>query len=317
MKNIEQYLNECARQYYQGNPVISDEVFDQLAESIGYSKVGARQHEHIQKHYFPLYSLQKFYTDEGKQNPLASEKDVSYSPKIDGAAISVLYIAGALARVLTRGDGKEGTNVTEKFKSSNLLPQTLRHDGVLQVIGEIAAPKHIPNARNYAAGALNLKDASDFAGRAITFFAYGIQPYVNETYEEDMLLLKRLGFNTIKDAEIDQVYPCDGIVYRINSNRRAEELGYGSLWPLFAYARKERGISVETQLIDVEWSTGKSGRVTPIAILKPVYIGDKLVSRATLNNPGFIEALDIQIGDTIAVTMGGEIIPKILHKVDG
>ena len=316
MKNIEQYLNECARQYYQGNPVISDEVFDQLADSIGYSKVGARQHEHIQKHYFPLYSLQKFYTDEGKQNPLANEKDISYSPKIDGAAISILYIAGTLARVLTRGDGKEGTDVTEKFKNSSLIPQTLRHDGILQIIGEIAAPKHIANARNYAAGALNLKDASDFAGRALTFFAYGIQPYVNDTYEEDMLLLKRMGFNTIKDAEIDQVYPCDGIVFRVNSNSRFTELGYTSQFPRGAYARKERPDGAITTLIDVIWQVGKSGRVTPVAILEPVMLGDAQVSRATLNNPGFIEMLDLQLGDQVHVIRSGEIIPTITHKVE-
>lgn len=315
MKNIEQYLNECARQYYQGNPVISDEVFDQLADSIGYSKVGARQHEHIQKHYFPLYSLQKFYKSRALNNPLKDEKDISYSIKLDGAAISVLYIAGALARVLTRGDGKEGTDVTDKFQKSNLLPQTVRHDGIIQIIGEIAAPKHIPNARNYAAGALNLKDASDFAGRALTFFAYGVQPQLSDTYEEDMQILKRMGFNTIKDPDLIDVYPSDGIVYRVNSNKRFNELGYTSTFPRGAYALKEEGVSVDTKLIGVEWNTSKSGRVTPVAILDPVYIGDKLVSRATLNNPGFIEALDLYIGDTVAVSLGGEVIPVVLNKV--
>lgn len=316
MKNIEQYLNECARQYYQGNPVITDEVFDRLADSIGFSSVGARQHEHIQKHYFQLYSLQKFYTDEGKKNPLEGYKDVSVSPKIDGAAISILYINGVLTRVLTRGDGKEGTDITNKFIGSTLIPQKLHHEGVIQIIGEVAAPSHIPNARNYAAGALNLKDASDFAGRAITFFAYGIQPYVNDTYEEDMLLLKRLGFNTVKDNEIDQVYPCDGIVFRINSNSTFESLGYTSTHPYGAYARKERSAGATTTLLDVIWQVGKSGRVTPVAILDPVMLGDAQVSRATLNNPGFIEALDLQIGDQVHIIRAGEIIPEITHKVE-
>jgi DNA ligase (NAD+) len=316
MKNIEQYLTECARQYYQGNPIITDEVFDRLADSIGFSQVGARQHEHIQKHYFPLYSLEKFYVDEGKQNPLVDEKDISVSPKIDGAAISILYINGALTRVLTRGDGKEGTDITDKFIGSKLIPQKLHHEGVIQIIGEIAAPSHIPNARNYAAGALNLKDASDFAGRALTFFAYGIQPYVNKTYEEDMSLIKRMGFNTIKDGEIDQVYPCDGIVFRVNSNSRFAELGYTSQWPNGAYARKERPLGVITTLLDVVWQVGKSGRVTPVAILAPIMLGDAQVSRATLNNPGFIESLDIQIGDQVHVIRSGEIIPTITHKVE-
>lgn len=316
MKSVEQYLTECARQYYQGNPIISDEVFDRLADSVGFSKVGARQHEHIQKHYFPMYSLKKFYVDEGKENPLVGEKDITVSPKLDGAAISILYIDGALTRVLTRGDGTEGTNITENFLKSTLIPKNIRYEGVLQVTGEVAAPSHIPNARNYASGALNLKDSSDFLGRAITFFAYGVQPYVNDTYDEDMIMLKKMGFNTIKDSEIDKVYPSDGIVFRVNSNKRFEELGYTSQFPHGAYARKERPTGEITTLLDVIWSVGKTGRVTPVAILEPVMLGDAQVSRATLNNPGFIEMLDIQIGDQVHIIRSGDIIPTITHKVE-
>lgn len=316
VKSIEQYLTECARQYYQGNPIISDEVFDRLADSVGFSKVGARQHEHIQKHYFPMYSLKKYYLDEGKENPLAGENDISVSPKLDGAAISILYIDGALTRVLTRGDGIEGTDITGNFLKSTLIPKNIRYDGVLQITGEVAAPSHIPNARNYASGALNLKDSSDFLGRAITFFAYGVQPYVNDTYDEDMVMLKKMGFNTIKDSEIDKVYPSDGIVFRVNSNKRFEELGYTSQFPHGAYARKERPQGQITTLLDVIWSVGKTGRVTPVAILEPVMLGDAQVSRATLNNPGFIEALDLQIGDQIHIIRSGDIIPCVVNKIE-
>lgn len=316
MKSVEQYLTECARQYYQGNPIISDEVFDSLADSVGFSKVGARQHEHIQKHYFPMYSLKKFYVDEGKENPLVGEKDITVSPKLDGAAISILYIDGALTRVLTRGDGTEGTNITENFLKSTLIPKNIRYEGVLQVTGEVAAPSHIPNARNYASGALNLKDSSDFLGRAITFFAYGVQPYVNDTYDEDMIMLKKMGFNTIKDSEIDKVYPSDGIVFRVNSNKRFEELGYTSQFPHGAYARKERPTGEITTLLDVIWQVGKTGRCTPVAILEPVMLGDAQVSRATLNNPGFIEALDLQIGDQVHIIRSGDIIPCVVNKIE-
>ena len=317
MKNIVTYLDECSKQYYAGTPIISDEVFDRLAESVGYNTVGAKQHEHLQKHYYQMYSLQKFYEDEGKQNPLVQEKDISVSPKLDGAAISILYIDGKLSRVLTRGDGKEGTDITEKFlTSSSLVPKEIRHSGILQVTGEVAAPNHVPNARNYAAGALSLKDNEEFKTRAITFFAYGMQPSCYETYDEDMALLSKLGFNTIKDPEIHNIYPTDGLVYRVNSNKRFEELGYTSKHPRGAYARKERGDTVESTILDVEWSVGKSGKVTPVAILSPIMLGDKLVSRATLNNPGFIEMLDIHLGDKVAVGMGGEVIPVIYHKIE-
>lgn len=316
MANLIEYLNECARHYYQGNPVISDEVFDRLADSCGYSSVGAKQHEHLGKHFYPMYSLQKFYEDEGKNNPLSSESDVTYSYKLDGAAISILYINGKLARVLTRGDGKEGTDITNKFVGSKLIPQEIRYAGVLQVTGEIAAPSHIPNARNYAAGALNLKDPTEFATRAVEFFAYGMQPCSSDTYEEDIKLLKKAGFNTIKDNDLDKIYPTDGIVFRVNSNKRFEELGYTSNHPRGAYARKDRPEGALTQILDVVWQVGKSGKVTPVAILEPVMLGDATVSRATLNNPGFIEELDIQIGDTVHIIRAGEIIPCITHKVE-
>lgn len=314
--NLIQYLNECARHYYNGTPIISDEIFDRLAESIDYKNIGAKQHEHLRKHYYPLYSLAKYYEDEGKINPLSTESDVSYSVKLDGAAISILYIDGQLTQVLTRGDGKEGTDVTEKFLGSKLIPQELHHTGVVQINGEIAAPKHIPNARNYAAGALNLKDKEEFKTRAIEFIAYGVQPYQYDTYEEDMDLLKRMGFSTVRDLGLIDVYPTDGIVFRVNSNKRAEELGYSTSWPNFAYALKERSAGVDTVLREVIWQTGRTGRVTPVALFDPIYIGDALISRATLNNIGFIEALGINIGDTINVAKAGEIIPCVMYKVE-
>ncbi len=316
MKNILQYLNECARQYYQGNPLITDDVFDRLAESVGYNSLGAAQHDHIQEHYFPMYSLQKFYEDEGRHNPLQGEKDVSYSHKLDGAAISILYLNGELSRVLTRGDGREGTDITDKFVNSTLIPQLIHHTGVLQITGEIAAPKHVPNARNYAAGALNLKDISEFRTRAVEFFAYGVQPTQCETFEEDMELLTRVGFNTVKLADLDKIYPTDGIVFRVNSNKRFEELGFTSKHPRGAYARKTRPEGAETTILGVEWQVGKSGKVTPVALLEPVLLGDATVSRATLNNPGFIEQLGLQIGDTVHIIRAGEIIPCITHKVE-
>lgn len=317
MNNITKYLDECSAAYYAGSPVISDEVFDRLAESVGYKSVGAKQHEHLQNHYFQMYSLQKYYEGRDATKPLEGEKDISYSPKIDGAAISILYLDGRLSRVLTRGDGIEGTDITDKFLATNLVPKTLHHRGVLQITGEIAAPKHVPNSRNYAAGSLNLKDVNEFKTRSVSFFAYGVQPTVNKTYDEDMALLSKLGFGTIKDPDIHNIYPCDGVVYRINSNARFLELGYTSKSPKGAYALKEVGECVETTLLNVEWNTSKSGKVTPVAILEPVYIGDKLVSRATLNNPGFIESLGLQIGDTVAVVLGGEVIPVVCHKISG
>lgn len=316
MQKIINFLDSCSAAYYAGSPIVPDDVFDHLADSVGYGKVGAKQHDNIHKHMYQMYSLQKFYEDEGKDNPLRGEKDISFSHKLDGAAISLLYIDGQLSRVLTRGDGKEGTDITDKFLGSHLVPQVLHHSGVIQITGEVAAPKHIPNARNYAAGALNLKDINEFRTRAIEFFAYGMSPSQYDTYDEDLELLKRLGFNTVKDFDLDKIYPTDGIVFRVNSNKRFEELGYTSKFPKGAYAKKDRPDGAETKIIDVVWQVGKSGKVTPVAMLEPVVLGDATITRATLNNIAFIEQLDIQIGDTVHIIRSGEIIPCITHKVE-
>lgn len=318
MKTLEKYLDSCSAAYYAGNPIISDEIFDSLSESCGYNKVGATVHENAVRHLYPMYSLQKFYENEDKRRPLEGIGDISVSIKLDGAAVSLLYIDGELIRAVTRGDGTEGQNITDKVLSTNsLIPHKVKNlSGVYQITGEIVAPKHIENARNYAAGALNLKDCEEFKTRALSFFAHGVYPYLSTTYDEDMNILKKLGFSTVKETELDKIYPSDGIVFRANSNKTFVDMGYTSKHPRGAYALKTRAEHVETKLLGVEWQVGKSGKVTPIAILEPVLIGDALVSRATLNNPGFIEALGIEIGDTVAVIRAGEIIPCILHKVD-
>lgn len=308
------YLNLAARNYYAGTPIITDEVFDRLSESVGYEEIGTKQHEHLEKHYYPMYSLQKYYEGEGKSIVLPG-KDIDTSPKLDGAAIALLYIDGVLVRALTRGDGKEGTLVSDKFIGSKLVPQEVPCSNIIQITGELCAPKHVENARNYAAGALNLKDLAEFRTRSVEFFAYGIQPAQTETFREDMRILSSWGFCTVKDAEIHNIFPTDGVVHRLNSNIEYYGAGFTSKHPKGAYALKERGASVETKLLDVIWETSKSGKVTPVAILDPVKIGDKLVSRATLNNISFIRALDVEIGDTVGVILGGEIIPKITHKI--
>ena len=315
MNKIEQFLDSASKAYYAGSPIISDEQFDRLAESHGYNSVGAKQHDNKAKHLFQMYSLQKYYEDEGTR-PLEGIKGIATSVKLDGAAISLLYVDGTLVRALTRGDGVEGQLITDKLLATHLVPHQIPVSGVVQVTGEIVAPVNIENSRNYAAGSLNLKDVQEFKTRALSFFAYGVQPTLADTFNDDMRELQAYGFGVINEADLDKIYPCDGVVFRVNDNQLFQEMGYTAKHPRGAYAKKERAAHVETTLLDVEWQVGKSGKVTPVAILEPVYIGDALVSRATLNNPGFIEMLDLQIGDRVAIIRSGEIIPCILHKVD-
>lgn len=316
MNKLHKYLDEASAAYYSGNPIINDLVFDILSDSCDYTKVGAQTHGRKASHTYQMYSLQKWYEDQGKQNPLSNEQ-VTTTVKLDGAAISLLYLHGSLAMAITRGDGIEGQLITDKiYEFGNLVPLKIPSNHKLQITGEVVAPKYIENARNYAAGSLNLKDLAEFRTRALQFFAYQINPLLNNSWIDDMLWLKHCGFNTVLDTNLDTIYPTDGLVVRVTDNTRFEELGYTSKHPRGAYAIKQRAKYVETKLLDVEWNVGKTGKVTPTAILEPVYIGDALISRATLNNPGFIQALNLQIGDLVAVARAGEIIPCILHKIN-
>lgn len=317
MNKITEFLNTAARHYYNGTPIISDAQFDALAESVGYGSVGALQHGNTQQHYFPMYSLQKFYADVKDVTPLADYTgDVVMSPKLDGAAVEHLYIDGVYVRSLTRGDGLEGRDVTDKFQATNLIPKTIPQPGVVQITGELCAPKAVENARNYAAGALNLGSAEEFKTRGVDFFAYGVQPCPTDRFDKDMRALHQWGFCTVQDKNLMEIFPTDGVVFRVNSNADFQALGYTAKHPRGAYARKERSECVETVLLAVDWQVGKSGKVTPVAILEPVLVGDAMVSRATLNNPAFIETLDLRIGDRVAIRRAGEIIPQIVHKVE-
>ena len=304
-------LREASSAYYSGSPIMTDTEFDALARAANFEEVGTR--EGRIPHAFRMYSLQKIF--EGQECPFNSNK-VIVTPKLDGSAISILYVHGELQRVLTRGDGKCGIDITDKFTfkeiDCNLIPQRLDsyYDEVLQVTGEIVAPKSVPNSRNYAAGALNLKDIREFLSRDLAFIAYGLEPF-GETYMEDMSFLQAGGFDTVIDSNWAQ-FPHDGTVWRLDDNEKFRDLGYTSHHPRGAFAVKKQQKGVTTTLLDVDWQVGKSGVVSPVAILEPCTIGEATVSRATLHNKSYIEELGLYIGCEVEVIRSGEIIPRIV-----
>lgn len=307
-KFLEKRLEKASADYYSGNPSMSDNEFDALVRAINFKQVGTR--EGRVPHAYPMYSLQKIF--EGEECPFASD-DVIVTPKLDGSAISILYLEGELERVLTRGDGKCGIDITDKFKKSRLIPQTIviGHE-VTQVTGEIVAPKSVPNSRNYAAGSLNLKDIDEFLTRDLCFVAYGVEPQFSSTFDEDMQVLSDpLGFNTVMQSDWAE-FPHDGTVWRLNENEKFRRLGHTSHHPRGAFALKEQKKGVTTTLLDVEWQVGKSGVVSPVAILEPCVIGEATVSRATLHNKSYIEELGLYIGCEVEVIRSGEIIPRIV-----
>jgi DNA ligase (NAD+) len=304
-------LDKASKAYYEGKPLLSDEEFDRLAEREGYEPVGYNP-DAKRKHLFPLYSLQKVFVGEDK-NPLLGLNIVE-TLKLDGAAIAIQYKEGKLHKVTTRGDGTAGVDVTDKFIYDNIIPYSISNYGTIQITGEIVAPKEISNARNYAAGALNLKDVKEFLNRDLTFISYNVQPCFSESYTNDMYLLETLGFKTVTKGDWSQ-FPEDGRVFRVNSNKVFEDMGSTSHHPRGAYALKTREKGVVTTLLDVIWQTGKSGKVTPVAILDEIIIDDAKISRATLNNMAYIESLDLEIGCQFEVIRAGKIIPCVIGRV--
>ena len=313
------FLDYASSKYYAGDPIISDEEFDKLAEYHSYESVGAPVTSDRIAHAFPMWSLQKCYDDE----PMISfgpESILAVTPKLDGAAVANYYGYGKHFLSLTRGDGKEGLDITDKMRT--LIPQEIPHSSmdepITQITGEIVAPKTIDNARNYAAGALNLNSVEEFKTRDLTFIAYGITPNRYDTWTEDMLKLTSVcGIHTVYTAHPDDLnqFPQDGSVFRLDDYAKFTELGYTSKHPRGAFALKERKGGVITKLLDVEWQVGRSGVVSPVAILEPVTIGEAKVSRATLHNMKYIQELGLEIGCLVEVVRAGEIIPRVLRRI--
>ena len=318
MKNLETLLNQARFSYYNGKPIMSDGAYDKLEEQLGVAtKVG---HDIIKDkgarypHAFPMYSLQKSYS--ALENPNYGSEPVTVTPKLDGAAVSLQYIRGRLSLALTRGDGKEGLDITDNMRF--LIPRILlpcTGKPIIQITGEVVAPASIKNSRNYAAGALSLHDVVEFQNRDLTFVAYGVQPYPTDDFIEDMNFLNHCGFETIIDSDYP-MFPQDGNVWRIISNKAFEKLGYTSHHPRGAFASKKKQEGIVTELIDVVWQVGKSGNVSPVAILDPIDIDGARVARATLHNIGIIEELGLEIGCMVEVVRAGEIIPQVVRRVD-
>jgi DNA ligase (NAD+) len=317
MKNIKESLRRAAVAYYKGEPIMSDAEFDRLAELVNYEDVGASSNDNRYPHAFQMFSLQKVFSNEvSTKDPFNSYKDtVIVSPKLDGAAVSLLYVGGKLHRALTRGDGKKGLDITRQMET--MVPTELRGACLgtyFQVTGEVVAPKTIKNARNYAAGALNLKDINEFKERDLHFIAYGITPTQEPRWSCDLRKLSKYGFDTVMDSDWTQ-YPDDGVVFRINDNTEFESRGYTSHHPRGAYALKQIQKGVTTTLLDVVWNVGKSGVVAPVAILEPIDIDGATVSKATLHNAKYIEDMGLEIGCKVEVIRSGEIIPRIVRRV--
>lgn len=321
MKNLKEYLIAASQAYYAGEPILSDAEYDRLEAILG-EQLLIGEKDIFQPHMFRMYSLAKHYPEKDGTHFLQTSSGVVESPKLDGAAISLLKNGDSLIEALTRGDGITGRPITDKISQLSYLHNdgvnlSAENLGVHQVTGELVASIDVPNSRNAASGSLGLltgfKERADEIG--LVFVAYDIvgQNIDCKTYSEKLNLLHLLGYETIKTVDPSK-YPTDGTVLRIDSMQEFDNLGHTHKAPRGAVAIKEVTETKSTKLLDVVWQTGGSGRITPVAILETIELGGANVSRATLNNIGYIRTLDLRIGDTVDVVRAGEIIPKVVGK---
>ena len=308
---MQHFLEKASAMYYSGTPILSDAEFDALARLYNYDTVGHTITDGI-PHLYKMYSLQKVFDLNAVES---STSPMVRTPKLDGAAVSLQYVNGHIAQALTRGDGNLGRDITLKLEE--LVPNVISIKGKIQITGEVVAPDTIPNARNFAAGSLNLKDLMEFRSRAkdLRFVAYDIQGVEYERLTNAMDHLAQNGFEVITHFDATG-YPTDGEVFRVDNYDAFYKLGYTAHHPRGAFALKEQKDGVITELLDVVWQVGKSGVVSPVAILRPVEVGDALVSRATLHNIEYIRSLNLEIGCSVEVIRSGEIIPRIVRRVD-
>lgn len=271
--------------------------------------------------------------------------------KLDGLSMELVYENGKLIRALTRGDGLIGEDVTHNILTIKSIPKTIKHKGLLEVRGEVLIFKkdfaemneqqvelglpEFANPRNAAAGAIRQLDSKIAASRPLKFFAYALGEYEGITFdsqEHTEKTFKDLGFPVLEDSLIcvtanteklvsyykkieekrsSLPYDIDGIVVKVNSFKLQDELGMVARSPRWATATKFKPEKAETQIEDIRVQVGRTGALTPVAIMKPVKVGGVTITNATLHNQDEINRKDVRIGDFVFVQRAGDVIPEI------
>ena len=280
-------------------------------------------------------------------------------PKFDGISLEAVYEDGRLVRAATRGDGREGDDVTAQARRIRSLPQRLRGDppARLAVRGEVFMPKDgfralnrrriergdepFANPRNATAGTIRQLDPSVVADRPLDCFVYGLLAYDDPDRERpatqwaELQAFREWGFNVDdRAARVDDIeaaidyredlmadredlnYEIDGVVIKVDDIAACEALGNTARATRSAFAYKFPARTEVTTITDIVVQVGRTGRLTPVALLEPVQVGGVTVSRATLHNPGEIESLGVDVGDRVRVLRAGDVIPYIEEVVE-
>ena len=305
-------------------------------------------------HMFPMRSLDKGTKDEDiihfvTQSTFGGNRYLA-QPKLDGSALSLEYVSGNLHRAATRGSGERGEDVTLNAKLVANVPQRLNLPIDCHVRGEVVMPLAIfeekyldvsPNPRNLCSGALRQKHGDGKAEASdLVFWAYDVK-FPNEspaaTNDSELLTwLQKVGIepapwevfasenpqkemiaHTEKWRELrpSYEYEIDGIVFKLDNLEQRENLGMTAHHPRWALAWKFPSQEAVSVLLDVDWQTGRTGTVTPVARIAPQMVGGVTVENVTLHNVGEVERLKIKIGDKVKITRRGDVIPKIIENL--
>ncbi len=309
-----------------------------------------------ERHRVPMLSLDNAFSaeelrafDEKVQNELNHDYSYVCELKIDGLAMSLTY-NNYLAKALTRGDGQIGENVLHNIKTIKTLPSTIEDTEEFSVRGEVfiakkeferiikAEEKDFANPRNLAAGTVRQLDANLTKKRQLDMFCYGLiepEKYGHQTYAESMEYIKNLGFKINEELKlcknIDEVisyveeiaekrhdfeYEIDGIVIKVNEYENQKVLGSTAKYPKWAIAYKFKSEEAITKLEDIFLTVGRTGKITPNAVLTPVELMGSTIARATLHNAVYIKQKDIRIGDDVVIIKAGDIIPRVERIVE-
>lgn len=271
--------------------------------------------------------------------------------KIDGLSVSLLYEKGKLIRAATRGDGTIGEDITHNAKTIKAIPLKLKEEVDIEVRGEIFMSKKtleklneerqknnqplLRNCRNAAAGSIRQLDSSVAAKRKLDNFIYHLPnplDYDIHTHSEALEYMKKLGFkvnnhNKVvkniqevlefiaeKGKERDSLpYDIDGIVIKVNNIDDQQKLGSTAKYPKWATAYKFPAKEVLTKLTDIIFTVGRTGQITPNAVLEPVIVAGSTISRATLHNEDYVKEKDLKIGDIVSIRKAGDVIPEVVE----
>ena len=276
-------------------------------------------------------------------------------PKIDGLAVSLIYENGLFVQGLTRGDGFIGEDVTHNVKTIKNIPLKLKKEtkGILEIRGEVYMPtesfnilndlnkkENIPtfiNSRNAAAGSLRQKDSNITATRDLRLLSYQLINHeeidLSLNYSKQLNNLKTYGFQVNNFYEVSDIseitkildeietkrdkfsYQIDGAVLKIDSATSQDQLGFTSKAPRWAIAYKFQAEEQTTVLKDIKLQTGRTGAITPVAVLEPVSVGGAMVSFATLHNPDEIKRKDLRIDDYVIIRRAGDVIPEVVSPI--